>query len=97
MIQNVVVGLLVVLAGLYTVWILLPDTARRRAAASLASLANRCGLADAQAQRLRARLATHSSCGACESCKGCASALEKKTAALQQLPPSSGPAQPSGK
>jgi hypothetical protein len=83
MIQNLIVGVIVVLAGLYALWILLPDAARRRAAAWLASLASRCGLAEENTRRLHATLATHSSCSECAGCKGCASAVKKKIAAPQ--------------
>ncbi len=83
MIQNLIVGVIVVLAGLYALWILLPDAVRRRAAAGLASLASRCGLAEENTQRLHTTLVTQSSCGECASCKGCASAVKKKVAAPQ--------------
>ena len=83
MIQIFVVGLIVAVAGLYALWILLPDAVRRRAAAALASLANRCGLAEDKTQRLHTTLVTQSSCGECASCKGCATAVAKKSAATQ--------------
>lgn len=83
MIQNFIVGVIVLVAGLYALWILLPDAVRRRAAAALASLAGRCGLAEENTQRLHTSLVTQSSCGDCASCKGCATPARNKTAATQ--------------
>ncbi len=83
MIQNFIVGLIVAVAGLYALWMLLPDAVRRRAAAGLASLASRCGLAEDKTQRLHTTLVTQSSCGECASCKGCASAADRKAAETQ--------------
>lgn len=75
MVQDLIVGLIVIAAALYTFWILVPAGVRRAGAARLASLARRCGLGEHKSQRLQATLATHSSCGECDSCKGCASAV----------------------
>lgn len=83
MIQNFIVALIVVVAGLYALWILLPDAVRRRAAAGLASLASGCGLAEEKTRRLHTTLVTQSSCGECASCKGCATAAPRKPAATQ--------------
>ena len=71
MAQNVIVGLIVFAAALYSVWLLMPAGTRRAAAGRLASLARGCGLGEQQSQRLQATLATHSSCSECASCKGC--------------------------
>jgi 4-amino-4-deoxy-L-arabinose transferase-like glycosyltransferase len=74
MIQHLIVGLIVFAAVLYSLWLLMPAAARRAVSVRLASLARRCGLGEQEAERLQATLATHSSCGECESCKGCAAA-----------------------
>ena len=74
MLQGLVVALIVIAAAFYAIWILMPAGVRRTGAAGLASLARRCGLGEQQSQRLQTKLATHSSCGACESCKDCAGA-----------------------
>jgi hypothetical protein len=83
MLQDIIVGLVVVAAVLYTLWLLMPLAPRRAAAARLASLARRCGLGEQESLRLQATLATHSSCGECASCKGCAvPAIGKATVAM---------------
>ena len=85
MAQNVIVGLIVFVAALYSVWLLMPAGIRRAAAGRLASLARGCGLGEQQSQRLQATLATHSSCGECASCKGCVKpAGETATIAAKQ-------------
>jgi hypothetical protein len=72
MLQHLIVGLVVAAAAIYSVWLVMPATVRRAGAGRLASLARRCGVGEEDAQRLQVRLATHSSCGECNSCKGCA-------------------------
>ena len=71
MVQNLVVGLIVVVAAAYALWIMMPARMRRAGAASLAAMARRCGLGEQESQQLRAALASHSSCGECDGCKGC--------------------------
>ena len=71
MVQDVIVGLIVFAAALYSVWMLMPAGARRAAAGRLASLARGCGLGEQESQRLQSTLSTHSSCSECASCKGC--------------------------
>jgi hypothetical protein len=78
MVQDLIVGLIVIASALYAFWILMPARLRRTGAAGLASLARRCGLGEQESQRLRTTLATHSSCGQCDSCKGCATAVANK-------------------
>jgi hypothetical protein len=72
MIQGLIVGLIVLASALYAFWILMPAGMRRASAAALAAAARRCGLGEQKSQRLWVTLATHSSCGQCDSCKGCA-------------------------
>ena len=97
MLQNIIVGLVVVAAVLYTLWLLMPVAPRRAAAARLASLARRCGLGEQESLRLQATLATHSSCGECASCKSCASpAIGKATVAMPQPRDDRHAGQPSG-
>jgi hypothetical protein len=72
MIQGLVVVLIVLASTLYAFWILMPAGMRRASAAALAAAARRFGLSEQESQRLRVTLATHSSCGQCDSCKGCA-------------------------
>lgn len=72
MVQDLVVGLIVVVSAIYTLWLLAPSGVRRAGAAGLAGLARRFGL-DAQAsQRLQAKLAEHGGCGDCKTCNNCA-------------------------
>ena len=71
MVQDIIVGLIVLAAALYSVWMLVPAGTRRAAAGRLASLARACGLGEQESQRLEATLSTHSSCSECASCKGC--------------------------
>ena len=80
MVQDVIVGLIVFAAALYSVWMLMPAGTRRAAAGRLASLARGCGLGEQESQRLQATLATHSSCGECASCKGCVKPARETTA-----------------
>jgi len=84
MVQHLIVGLIVFAAALYSLWLLMPAAVRRAAAARLASLARRCGLGEQDTQRLQATLATHSSCGECDSCKGCATPAERTPVAMPQ-------------
>ncbi|HXE47795.1 MAG TPA: hypothetical protein VN663_05450 [Ramlibacter sp.] len=85
MVQDVIVGLIVLAAALYSVWLLMPAGTRHAAAGRLASLAHGCGLGEQQSQRLQATLATHSSCSECASCKGCVKpATEAASIAAQQ-------------
>lgn len=72
MVQQLVVGLIVLVAAFYSLWTLMPGAARRKAAARLASLARRCGVGQQGSERLQAKLAAHGSCSDCDSCKGCA-------------------------
>ena len=76
MVQNLLVGLIVVVAAAYALWILMPAHMRRAGAAALAAMARRCGLGEQESQQLRATLASHSSCGVCDGCKGCARPAE---------------------
>jgi hypothetical protein len=71
MVQDIIVGLIVLAAALYSVWMLMPTGTRRAAAGRLASLARGCGMGEQESQRLEATLSTHSSCTECASCKGC--------------------------
>jgi hypothetical protein len=71
MVQDVIVGVIVLAAAFYSVWMLMPAGTRRAVAGRLASLARSCGLGEQESQRLEAKLSTHSSCGECASCKGC--------------------------
>ena len=73
MLQTLIVGLIVTVAALYSVWALMPALARRKAAAWLARQASRRGLAAADAERLQSALASAGSCNECSSCKGCSS------------------------
>ena len=79
MIQYLVVSLIVLTAAAYSVWIFLPAATRHAAAARMAGLARRCGLGERQTGRLQAKLAAHSSCGACDSCKGCATPAARQS------------------
>ena len=76
MIQNFVVGLIVVVAAAYALWVMMPARMRRAGAAALAEMARRCGLGERESQQLRATLASHGSCGECDGCKGCARPAE---------------------
>jgi hypothetical protein len=97
MIQDVIVGLIVFAAALYSVWLLMPAGTRRAAAGRLASLARGWGLGEQQSQRLQATLATHSSCSECASCKGCVKpATEAASIATKQPGFSGGTEQPRG-
>lgn len=80
MVQQLIVGLIVLAAALYSLWTLLPGDVRRAAAARLASLARRCGLGEQDSRRLQATLAAHSSCGDCDGCKGCATGVRQSGA-----------------
>ncbi|HEX9718984.1 MAG TPA: DUF6587 family protein [Ramlibacter sp.] len=80
MVQEIIVGLIVIASAIYTFWLLAPAGVRRAGAAALAALARRFGL-DAQASRqLQARLAEHGGCGDCKTCNHCAT--------LRRPPPS---------
>jgi hypothetical protein len=71
MVQYLIVGLVVLLAALYSAWVLMPASWRRAGAAKLAARATCSGL-DAQAAReLQLRLERASGCSDCASCKGC--------------------------
>jgi len=72
MLQYLIVGLIVGAALLYSVWVFLPAAVRGLAAARLARLATRSGMAEGKAQRLRAKLASAGACSECAQCKGCA-------------------------
>src|SRR6185369_2221037 len=71
MVQNIIVGLIVFAAALYSIWMLMPSDTRRAASAWLAALARGCGLGEQESRRLQANLSSHSSCGECAGCKGC--------------------------
>ncbi|HYP84799.1 DUF6587 family protein [Variovorax sp.] len=69
MIQEVIVALIVLVAGLYLAWRWMPARWRRAAAGQVAAGSQRTGLVDAeQADRLARSLAKSSGCGACDSC-----------------------------
>lgn len=80
MVQDVIVGLIVIASAIYTIWILMPAGMRRAGAAGIASLARSFGVGARESERLQARLATHGSCGDCEECKGCAPARKNNGA-----------------
>ncbi len=80
MVQQLVVGLIVLAAALYSLWTLMPGAARRTAAAWLASLARRCGVGQRGSERLQAKLAARGGCSDCDSCKGCATPVRPSAA-----------------
>jgi hypothetical protein len=90
MVQDVIVGLIVLAAAVYSAWLLMPAGTRRAAAGRLASLARGCGLGEQQSQRLQAKLATHSSCSECASCKGCVKPTTEAPSLSAQQPGVSG-------
>jgi uncharacterized protein DUF6587 len=80
MIQNLIVGLIVIASAIYTFWLLAPAGVRRAGAAGLAALARRFGLDPQKSQRLQTKLAEHGGCGDCKTCNNCAT--------LRRPPPS---------
>lgn len=72
MVQDLIVGLIVVASAIYTFWLLAPAGVRRAGAAGFAALARRFGLGQQESRRLQAKLAEHGGCGDCESCNRCA-------------------------
>lgn len=80
MTQEIIVGLIVVMAAVYAVWRWMPAQWRRSAAAGLAAGSRRAGLVDAErAQALADSLAKTSGCGSCDSCGSCATGTGSKT------------------
>jgi hypothetical protein len=71
MVQDLIVGLVVIASAIYTVWLLAPAAVRRAGAAGLAALARRLGLDPQESRRLQAKLAEHGGCGDCKSCNNC--------------------------
>ena len=71
MLQYLIVAMIVGAALAYSAWALLPASLRGLAAARLARLAARSGMAETQAQRLQATLTSAGTCSECSQCKGC--------------------------
>jgi hypothetical protein len=72
MLQTALVAFIVLSAALYSVWSLMPATARRNAAAALARQASRLGARAHTARRIEAQLASAGGgCSDCNSCKAC--------------------------
>jgi hypothetical protein len=80
MIQDLIVGLVVIASAIYTFWLLAPAGVRRAGAAGLAALARRFGLGAQASRQLQARSAEHGGCGDCKTCNHCAT--------LRRPPPS---------
>jgi len=75
MTQQLIVGLIVVLAAVYAVWRWMPGGWRRAAAARLAAGSQRAGLVDAQrAAAMAATLSKSAGCGSCDTCGSCGTA-----------------------
>ena len=72
MVQDLIVGLIVVVSAIYTFWLLAPAGIRRAGAAGLAALARRFGLGAQASRQLQSRLAEHGGCGDCKTCNNCA-------------------------
>jgi hypothetical protein len=72
MVQTLFVGVIVLAATLYSVWILLPATVRPAFASRLAALARKFGVGKHRTEQLQQRLAKGGGCGACDGCHGCA-------------------------
>jgi hypothetical protein len=80
MTQQLIVGLIVLVAALSATWRWMPVGWRRAAARQLAAGSQRVGLVDKErADRLAASLAKSSGCGACDSCGACGKTDTKKT------------------
>lgn len=71
MMQYLIVGLIVLLAAMYSAWVLMPASWRRRGAAKVAAGATRSGLDGQVARGLQLRLERAGGCSDCASCKGC--------------------------
>jgi len=79
MTQELIVGLIVLMAALSAAWRWMPAGWRRVAARQLAAGTQRAGLVDQErADQLAASLAKSSGCGACDSCGACGKADKKK-------------------
>jgi hypothetical protein len=74
--QDVIVGLIVIVSAIYTLWLLAPAGVRRAGAAGLAALARRLGLDPQASHRPRAKLAEDGGCADCKACNRCASRRE---------------------
>jgi hypothetical protein len=74
--QDVIVGLIVIAAAIYTFWLLAPAGVRRAGAIGLAALARRLGLEPQASHRLQAKLAEDGGCADCKTCNRCASRRE---------------------
>jgi len=75
MTQQLIVGLIVLVAALSAAWRWMPVGWRRAAARQLAAGSQRVGLVNKQqADQLAASLAKSSGCGACDSCGACGKA-----------------------
>lgn len=72
MVQDLIVGLIVIASAIYTFWLLAPSGVRRAGAAGLAALARKLGVSPQESQRLQTKLAEHGGCGDCKSCNQCA-------------------------
>ena len=84
MAQQIIVGLIVALAAVYTLWRWMPAGWRRAAAGKVAAGSQRAGLVDAQrARALAASLAKSSGCGSCDSCGSCGTGAGKAKAVTE--------------
>ncbi len=69
--QGVIVAMVVAFAMIYASIKFMPGVWRRHLAARAGSLVARCGVSEANARRVEAKLASGGACGSCETCKAC--------------------------
>jgi len=72
MLQQSIVGLIVLAAFAWAAWYWMPAAWRRRLAAALGQGGRRVGLKDAGAARITRALADAPGCTSCDSCGSCA-------------------------
>jgi len=93
MAQQLIVGMIVACAALYSLWAMMPAGVRRKASALLVRQAARIGATESTAQRLHAALSSKGGCSECSSCGGCSPGVPSATtAAVIAMPPRRGPA-----